>query len=104
MDVSTWWGFRKPERQQQYYYTPRPSRCWENINTTPRPSRHVVAKVRKGCVAIRPTWTLLSNPPAAKLDDVTRILSDLQAELDANKLSVERTPLHATRLGQLLTA
>ena len=43
-----------------------------------------------------------ANQSAAKLDHVTRILSELKADLDANKLSIDRMPpfqcTHATRL------
>jgi hypothetical protein len=43
-----------------------------------------------------------AHQSTAKLDDVTRILSELKGDLDAKKLTIERMPpfyyIHATRL------
>lgn len=54
---------------------------------------HVIAKIGErlvspfACIILHPSAT---NGASAKLDDVTRILSELKADLDAKKLSTER--------------
>ena len=45
----------------------------------------------------------MANHAAAKLDDVTRILSDLKADYDVSKLSTQRMlPTRACRIHMLI--
>jgi hypothetical protein len=55
---------------------------------------HDIAKNRERLVfpvGVNLPSPAFANGVTAKLDDVTRILSELKADLDAKKLSVERT-------------
>ena len=50
----------------------------------------------KGTEKLRNLPNIFTNVVTAKLDDVTKILTDLKTDLDTPKLTSQRTPLFLT--------